>query len=1244
MTPLVVLMALLSSMFAPSVALAADPDTTIDATWTAVSPSSQEAGKEFRYSLAMSCSATVGQSCDLDKLVIPLPVQPFPAAAGSTSIADWNWLAQADPTLISPSIPVIANGNVTWNFNRNLLPGESVVVIVKATPPNVTTPDNTTWDAAPTITWATGSTTLPAVTYTATASTDVVADKYVSDGASIIPGGKSTYELSGSIAKGAGDTFGTGDLGAASQKMVDRLPAEAVYVSSTNGGVYDAAAHTVTWENSCAVACPAISGSVTVSWPLGTATGDYLNTMTFSGVPLGATEPVSASDDALVSVTANVGNLHRKTALGNFSSDGRWVQPDTINSAESSYSLFMGASSSVGVDWRIVDPLPCSTNTSFSTIYNSGDRTSLCQTPVVDVKHLNVDMTGTDTSVPLNITVFYADGTTADFTPAASGDLDVHKAGTVVSRIEGSGSNLQGSTGTTITIYGSVPGSVVNWESEDIVRNTLYGSYRATGSANWGSWTGMQADLTVKLGTVFAANFTLNGARTFVIDPTTPGQGSASEGRWYGGAVAGAGAEQVVTVIGAGLPAGTTKNLETAPEADGTRIIRGSQGLWFSRATPGVWTVDSYVGFEGLKQFENDVTPIDYCARFQGTTITEMPGQYVLDTTGLMGGTAEIPVPMCKVSYQVVVSHATPAFLLQKFVQGDGDAARVASPGSTNVRADGTGTATYSWDFTNVGNEDFSSSVLYDVFPRVDDTGIILSGESRGSTYRPTLAAVPAAVEGWTWAYSTALNPCRPEVLANNPSCVDDWSTTAPADLSTVTAVRMVSAAGLPKGASSTFAVTMNVPAFDESQGVAWNTVAGSAVVPSGANPLPAEAPKVGIGSIAPKVTVPTWDPALGTADQCGTEASVFIVYSMGVQYTESRVGNVVTVTATAKDGFVLAPGATTSWTFTIPEIEPCDVPVTPVAPELIPAAVCGIEATVSTPEVEGVVYRQTRTGSTITVTATATKGFVLADGATSSWEFTLSEVVPCVDTVTPATPVLVPASECGIEATVLVPETNGVSYTQTRSGNTVSITAAANSGFVLTDGAVTSWTIEIPAIEPCDIRVTPAAPSVKAAEACGTEDAVVVPDTEGVVYTQTRDGQQVTVKATVKDGFVLADGAIASWVFDLKKAEDCVVTPTPTPTPTPTSTQTVTPVPTPTSTPTYTPTPSVTDTPEVTPTPQPTETFVVSVADQDPTEDLAQTGASGLVTGLALGALALVGGAVLLLLTRRRRGGAHVE
>ena len=42
--------------------------------------------------------------------------------------------------------------------------------------------------------------------------------------------------------------LGTNFVQAMDIKVVDPLPAKAVFVSATNGGVYDAATHTVTWS------------------------------------------------------------------------------------------------------------------------------------------------------------------------------------------------------------------------------------------------------------------------------------------------------------------------------------------------------------------------------------------------------------------------------------------------------------------------------------------------------------------------------------------------------------------------------------------------------------------------------------------------------------------------------------------------------------------------------------------------------------------------------------------------------------------------------------------------------------------------------------------------------------------------------------------------------------------------------------------------------------------------------------
>ncbi|ROR96557.1 uncharacterized protein DUF4185 [Salana multivorans] len=70
-------------------------------------------------------------------------------------------------------------------------------------------------------------------------------------------------------------------------------------------------------------------------------------------------------------------------------------------------------------------------------------------------------------------------------------------------------------------------------------------------------------------------------------------------------------------------------------------------------------------------------------------------------------------------------------------------------------------------------------------------------------------------------------------------------------------------------------------------------------------------------------------------------------------------------------------------------------VAVVPPAPQLVVSDECGVEATVVLPEdVEGVAYATSREGTVVTVTATAAEGYVIADGATSTWTFDVAAAV----------------------------------------------------------------------------------------------------------------------------------------------------------------------------------------------------------------------------------------------------------
>lgn len=79
---------------------------------------------------------------------------------------------------------------------------------------------------------------------------------------------------------------------------------------------------------------------------------------------------------------------------------------------------------------------------------------------------------------------------------------------------------------------------------------------------------------------------------------------------------------------------------------------------------------------------------------------------------------------------------------------------------------------------------------------------------------------------------------------------------------------------------------------------------------------------------------------------------------------------------------------------------------------------------------------------------------------------------------VVPDAPTLVPAAECGVEATINTPETTGVSYSQQRDGNTITITATPLDGYAFDPGTQTEWIIELPEIEVCDPPVTPEQPT----------------------------------------------------------------------------------------------------------------------------------------------------------------------
>ncbi|MCM3661082.1 DUF1349 domain-containing protein [Georgenia satyanarayanai] len=150
---------------------------------------------------------------------------------------------------------------------------------------------------------------------------------------------------------------------------------------------------------------------------------------------------------------------------------------------------------------------------------------------------------------------------------------------------------------------------------------------------------------------------------------------------------------------------------------------------------------------------------------------------------------------------------------------------------------------------------------------------------------------------------------------------------------------------------------------------------------------------------------------AVTFTDASGTENDTYTVPAVqGVEYLvggkvvaagSHKATGTVTVTARAMEGFVLAEGARTEWTFTFTTGggEPEPVEVTPAAVTFTDAAGTK-DDTYTVPAVQGVEYlvggkvvaAGTYKGAgAVTVTARAAEGFVLAEGASTQWTFTFT-------------------------------------------------------------------------------------------------------------------------------------------------------------------------------------------------------------------------------------------------------------
>ncbi|MFN3374595.1 MAG: SdrD B-like domain-containing protein, partial [Chloroflexus sp.] len=155
--------------------------------------------------------------------------------------------------------------------------------------------------------------------------------------------------------------------------------------------------------------------------------------------------------------------------------------------------------------------------------------------------------------------------------------------------------------------------------------------------------------------------------------------------------------------------------------------------------------------------------------------------------------------------------------------------------------------------------------VLIDILPWVGDVGVVRFDQPRESQWQPYLAGPISVPDGATVYYSTTNNPCRNPDLGltdgsgnpiDSPGCVDPlWSTTLPADMTTVRSVRIDFGNRIlyPQDAVE-IVWPMRAPVGGTPGEVAWNSFGYRATDVNGNPLLAAEPPRVGIerGTVIP--------------------------------------------------------------------------------------------------------------------------------------------------------------------------------------------------------------------------------------------------------------------------------------------------------------------------------------------------------------------------------------------------------
>ena len=639
--------------------------------------------------------------------------------------------------------------------------------------------------------------------------------------------------------------------------VTDTLPPGSVFVSATDGGVYDAATHTVTWLAIPEVAAYEAFGHkfyVTIRYPSSQFTADddpadpsdnVTNSATVVSKPFG----LPIGPDVTAQASATHGFLNQPLVNGNFLKTDGHNSGVRGGSEIAPFRLFWdNRNSSVPATFTGIDRLPCQVTSPTGPL-------TPCANPGFRLTRFVVELPIISGAVTVNYTTNLGNTGTISFnaslvykSPGVDDDIPrTFSPGEFVSHFTVTGT-VAGGLYQIVLLYGTIAPDF----PDDPATETEVMTNCAQGSLDFGAFGGVQGPF--------------NGCNTLEVVPAKPviyhfkngislGAIAPTEARTFVLSAAPCGDLPWRPVFTDLLPAnlryvpgsqtsnssgfpslgGVPPTFEVIEDFNGTgrQLLRwswpGGQAMtecqylevrFQARVEPGT-PPGTYVNYSQFfdAAFTNNNTPLtNICIYDREPDAGDFDGD---------GNTTEYRC-LSGIGYTVV---ETASMVVTKEVRGSFDDAFTTPPAIGLVNPGST--AEYRITLQNTGNLSLTNFVAYDIFPFVGDTGVsgMQLGTPRGSQWQPTLAGAVTPPAGGTVEYSLSTNPCRGEVitqggaLASGPvGCVNDW-TPSPASFSAVRAIRInLGSTVLAGGESRT--VTVSIAAPTGVEGIAWNSVA----------------------------------------------------------------------------------------------------------------------------------------------------------------------------------------------------------------------------------------------------------------------------------------------------------------------------------------------------------------------------------------------------------------------------------